>query len=162
SIVTAMLGVRCEVLELLAVVSAIFVVAAAGGCGNQARPPDAPSTPTSRIISDDRPGQRNTEPHLAVSPDGRVVAAAWISTSAPGGSMGSNGWLTPKPLAYAFSGDGGDSWGAVQTLAPLDTAESAVDPWLQADASGNVHMAWYGWDSSIYYSRASAGTASFA
>ena len=95
-------------------------------------------SPFPRCSARDRGAQRGaeTEPHLAVAPDGTLLAAWHQDRRTTGGSMA---------LGVARSSDGGRRWRPVRvpggTVCPVQGGEATSDPWLSVGGDGTAYLA---------------------
>jgi hypothetical protein len=95
-------------------------------------------SPFPRCSARDRGAQRGaeTEPHLAVAPDGTLLAAWHQDRRTTGGSMA---------LGVARSSDGGRRWRRVRvpgvTACPVQGGEATSDPWLSVGGDGTAYLA---------------------
>ncbi len=106
--------------------------AAAGAGGSAGAPGGAGGAApvVDQVISTPASSSSEHEPSIAVTPDGRVVAA-WIAFE-----------TASYQIAYRVSPDGGGSWGDVQLL-PLDGDQNiAANTSLSAAPDGTVYLAY--------------------
>jgi hypothetical protein len=95
-------------------------------------------SPFPRCSARDRGAQlgAETEPHLAVAPDGTLLAAWHQDRRTTGGSMA---------LGVARSTDGGRRWQRVRvpgvTVCPVQGGEATSDPWLSVGGDGTAYLA---------------------
>jgi hypothetical protein len=110
-------------------------------------------------ISTSELSDQESESHVAVAPDGRV-AAAWIGL---GGGASSS-------IGYAFSLDGGATWGDPEIMENVSGADVA-DPSLAVGPDGALFLAWLEFQvdlagntfgTHVWAARAPAGTTAFA
>jgi len=114
----------------------IFSIVLLYGCTGGGPAPDggdapymrsAPSATTPALLGAPSGSQYETEPTIAVAPDGRV-AVAWLDVTG-----------SSAPLGVAFSPDRGDTW-STPTLLSVGAQRFASNEILAADAQGNFHL----------------------
>lgn len=98
----------------------------------------APQAAAVIVISDAQ--HASAECHLSIAPDGKRLAAAWMSnTRGEEWSVGSE--ETSSTVAYALSLDEGRSWTPAKEV-PVQESFSAFDPVVASDATGRFFLAW--------------------
>jgi hypothetical protein len=121
-------------------------------CVDSPRPAETAGLPGGAIISSSPDSFVEAESTVAVSPEGTVVAA-WIASDAKHGR---------RRIGYAFSNDGGGTWGAP---AILDDRFSA-DPMLAVDHRGAFYLSFVGaapdYTPSVFVSSAPHGATRFS
>jgi hypothetical protein len=111
-----------------------FAIALAGCSGEPVVTPDGgdvdmagPSQTAPVLLASPSGSQSETEPTIAVAPDGRL-AVAWLDVTSGG-----------APIGFAFSPDRGDTWSASQLL-QLGGGRFASNEIVAADAQSNFHL----------------------
>jgi hypothetical protein len=90
---------------------------------------------TRQVVSLSEASTWESEPHLAVSADGKTVLAAWTAREEPGD------WMGNGSIGYAFSSDGGETWRRPGTLA-LAGRETPYNVKVTRDGHGDFWAVW--------------------
>jgi hypothetical protein len=113
----------------------------------------APSTVERRSTRGPALDRRHPAGFAAVASAGAAVHVAWL--------VGDLGGVGPVGLWYRSSVDAGVTWGATQSLSPVDGR--AGNPGIAADAAGNVIVSWTdGATGRVYVVASNDGGATFA